>query len=133
MSLTDLAKSHGLSLSSCHRRVRELERSGAIQRYRAIVSPEAVGFSFEAIVFVTMGHTALQVVADFELAVAETPSIIEAQRLFGEPDYMLRVLARDLAAYQEFYDSKLVGLPGVQRLTSTLVMKRIGEDRTVPL
>jgi DNA-binding Lrp family transcriptional regulator len=46
---------------------------------------------------------------------------------------MLRVLARDLTAYQEFYDQSLGTLPGVQRLTSTLVMKRIGAERNVPL
>lgn len=133
MSATDLARQVGLSLSSCHRRLKELEHSGAIERYRAILSPEAVGFAFEAIVFVTMGQTALERVAEFEQAVAELPNIIEAQRLFGEPDYMLRVLTKDLTAYQELYDTTLAGLPGVQRLTSTLVMKRIGEDRTVPL
>lgn len=133
MSATDLSRQVGLSLSSCHRRIKELEQSGAIERYRAIVRPRAVGFDFEAIVFVTMGHSALERVSEFESAVAEIPNVIEAQRLFGDPDYMLRVLARDLTAYQEFYDATLVGLPGVQRLTSTLVMKRIGPDRTVPL
>lgn len=132
-SATELAGQVGLSLSSCHRRLKELERSGAIQQYRAVISPEAVGLTFEAIVFVTMGHTALEVIAAFEEAVAEVPSIIEAQRLFGEPDHMLRVLTTDSASYQHLYDTTLSGLPGVQRLTSTMVMKRIGSDRIVPV
>jgi DNA-binding Lrp family transcriptional regulator len=59
--------------------------------------------------------------------------IAKAQSAPGEPDYMLRVLARDLTAYQEFYDHALGALPGVLRLTSTLVMKRIGGQRSVPL
>lgn len=133
ISATDISRQVGLSLSSCHRRIKELELSGAIERYRAIVSPQAAGFSFEAIVFVTMGHSAVALVEDFERAVAEIPNVIEAERLFGDPDYMLRVLARDLTAYQQMYDETLVGLPGVQRLTSTLVMKHIGPDRTIPL
>jgi DNA-binding Lrp family transcriptional regulator len=133
MSATDLARRVGLSLSSCHRRIKELEASGAIRRYRAMVAPEAVGLTFEAIVFVTMGHTALEVIAAFEEAVSGIPSIVEAQRLFGEPDYMLRVLTEDLTAYQALYDTTLSGLPGVQRLTSTMVMKRLGADRTVPI
>lgn len=132
-SAAEFAGQVGLSLSSCHRRLKELERSGAIQQYRAVISPEAVGLTFEAIVFVTMGHTALEVIAAFEEAVAEVPSIIEAQRLFGEPDHMLRVLTTDLASYQHLYDTTLSGLPGVQRLTSTMVMKRIGSDRIVPV
>ena len=133
MSATDLASRVGLSLSSCHRRLKDLERSGAIQQYRAVISPQAVGLDFEAIVFVTMGHTDLEVIAAFEAAVIGVPAIAEAQRLFGEPDYMLRVLTRDLTAYQELYDSVLSGLPGVQRLTSTLVMKRIGPPSSVPI
>lgn len=133
MSATDLASRVGLSLSSCHRRMKELEQSGAIERYRAVVKPEAVGLTFEAIVFVRMGHTALETIAAFEAAVADLPAVVEAQRLFGEPDYMLRVLTVDLAAYQALYDTVLSGLPGVQRLTSTMVMKRIGGDRPVPI
>jgi DNA-binding Lrp family transcriptional regulator len=133
MSVTDLASHVGLSLSACHRRLKELENSGAIERYRAVISPKAVGLAFEAIVFVTMARTDLGTVAAFEQAVTGLPNVVEAERLFGDPDYMLRVLARDLTAYQEFYDQVLGALPGVQRLTSTLVMKRIGTERTVPL
>jgi DNA-binding Lrp family transcriptional regulator len=133
MSVTDLASHVGLSLSACHRRLKELENSGAIERYRAVISPKTVGLAFEAIVFVTMARTDLGTVAAFEQAVTGLPNVVEAERLFGDPDYMLRVLARDLTAYQEFYDQVLGALPGVQRLTSTLVMKRIGTERTVPL
>lgn len=132
-STTDLAQQVGLSLSSCHRRLKELERSGAIERYRAVVAPEAVGLGFEALVFVRMEHTGPAVIARFEAMVEQIPQIIEAERLFGEPDFMLRVLVPDLAAYQKFYDTVLSGLPGVQRLNSTLVMKRIGPDREIPV
>lgn len=133
MSLTDVAARVGLSLSACHRRVKDLEQSGAIVRYRAIVAPEAVGLTFEALVFVTIGRTDVETIAAFEAAVAQIPNIVEAQRLFGEPDYLLKVLAQDLAAYQELYDTALGALPGVQRLTSTMVMKRIGTDASVPI
>jgi DNA-binding Lrp family transcriptional regulator len=133
MSVTDLASRVGLSLSACHRRLKDLEHAGAIERYRAVVSPKAVGLAFEAIVFVTVVRTDVSTVAAFEQAVTALPNVVEAERLFGEPDYMLRVLARDLTAYQELYDHALGALPGVQRLTSTLVMKRIGAQRSIPL
>lgn len=133
ISITDLATQVGLSLSSCHRRVKELEQSGAIEGYRAVVSPQAVGLTFEALVFVTMGRTDQDTIAAFERDVAANPHIVTARRLFGEPDFMLRVLAQDLAAYQDIYDTELGALPGVQRLTSTMVMKLIGADRTVPI
>lgn len=132
-SITDLASRVGLSLSSCHRRVKELEQSGAIEGYRAVISPESVGLTFEALVFVTMVRTDQETIAAFERGVAANPHIVIAQRLFGEPDFMLRVVARDLAAYQDLYDTQLGTLPGVQRLTSTMVMKRIGSDGTIPI
>ncbi|WP_243841665.1 Lrp/AsnC ligand binding domain-containing protein [Mycobacterium sp. DL592] len=59
--------------------------------------------------------------------------MVTPERLLGEPDFTLRVLAHDLLAYQNIYDNGLGALPGVQRLTSTLVMKRIGSDRSVPI
>ncbi len=133
MSATDLASKIGLSLSACHRRMRDLEATGAIERYRAVIRPAALGLDFEAIVFVTIARTDLATIDAFEQAVVALPNIVEAERLFGEPDYMLRVLAKDLPAYQELYDRTLGTLPGVQRLTSTLVMKRIGHERTIPL
>jgi DNA-binding Lrp family transcriptional regulator len=113
--------------------VKELEQSGAIEGYRAVISPESVGLTFEALVFVTMVRTDQETIAAFERGVAANPHIVIAQRLFGEPDFMLRVVARDLAAYQDLYDTQLGTLPGVQRLTSTMVMKRIGSDGTIPI
>jgi DNA-binding Lrp family transcriptional regulator len=133
MSATVLAQNVGLSLSACHRRLKDLEQSGAIERYRAVVSPEAIGLHFEAIVFVTMGRTDVETVAAFEAAVHEVPEIVEAQRLFGDPDYLIRVLTPDLAAYQQLYDGALGSLPGVQRLSSTMVMKRVRSGETIPI
>jgi DNA-binding Lrp family transcriptional regulator len=56
-----------------------------------------------------------------------------AERLFGDPDYLLRVATADIAAYQNLRDEKLATLPGVQRLTSTIVMKRVVDERPFPI
>lgn len=125
MSVTDLARKVRLSVSACHRRVKDLESSGAIRGYHAEIAPEALGLGFEALVMVTMGRTDQATVAAFEKAVAAEPAVISAERLFGETDFILRTLCRDLAGYQELYDTVLGTLPGVERLTSTMVMKRI--------
>jgi DNA-binding Lrp family transcriptional regulator len=69
----------------------------------------------------------------FEAAVEAVPNVLRAQRLFGDPDYLLQVIARDLPAFQRLYDERLAALPGVQRLTSTLVMKNVVIDRPLPL
>jgi len=133
LSLTELAERVGLSLSPCHRRVRALEESGVILGYRAVLAPSELGLNFSAMVFVTLREVTRQAVADFEAALPEIPQIVEAQRLFGDPDYLLHVIAKDLPAYQQLYDEQLSALPNVQRLVSTLVMKRVIHDRVLPL
>ena len=72
-------------------------------------------------------------VADFERGLAEIPEVRHAERLFGDPDYLIRVATADIAAYQTLRDEQLATLPGVGRLTSTIVMKRIVEERPFPL
>jgi DNA-binding Lrp family transcriptional regulator len=132
LTITELAGRIGLSVSPCHRRLRELERSGAIRGYRAVVDADSLGLSFEALVFVTMGREDRETLLAFEDAVAAIPQVMQAQRLFGDPDYLLRIVTADLAAYQRLQDDRLTSLPGVQRMTSTLVMKRIVHDRPLP-
>jgi DNA-binding Lrp family transcriptional regulator len=133
LTLTELADRVRLSLSPCHRRLRALERSGAITGYHAHLNAGALGLTFESLVFVTMRYADRETVAAFEQQVAGIPQVLHAQRLFGDPDYLLRVVARDLPAYTELYDEQLATLPGVLRLNSTLVMKSIVEARPLPL
>ncbi|MFF6841424.1 Lrp/AsnC family transcriptional regulator [Streptomyces tanashiensis] len=132
LTVTELAARVQLSVSPCHRRLRDLEREGAIRGYRAVVDPAAVGLNFEALVFATLRWEDRDTVTAFEEAVTVIPQVIQAQRLFGEPDYLLRVATSDLVAYQHLYDQQLAKLPGVQRLTSTLVMKNVIAERPLP-
>ena len=133
LSVTELAERVGLSLSPCHRRVRALEESGVILGYRAQLAPAALGLNFSAMVFATLREGDRRALEAFEVALQAIPQIVEAQRLFGEPDYLLHVVTRDLPAFQQLYDERLSTLPNVQRLTSTLVMKRVIQDRSLPL
>jgi DNA-binding Lrp family transcriptional regulator len=133
LTITELADRVRLSVSPCHRRLRALENSGAISGYRAQLNAHALGLAFEALVFVTMRASDRATLEMFEESVTEIPNILQAQRLFGDPDYLLRVITRDLAAFQRLYDEQLAALPGVQRLTSTLVMKSVAEGRPLPL
>lgn len=104
-----------------------------ISGYRAYLDPSRVGLNFSALVFVTLREGDRQAVSAFEAAVKEIPQIIQAQRLFGDPDYLLHVITLDLQAFQQLYDDKLSGMSGVQRLISTLVMKTVVKDPALPL
>ena len=69
----------------------------------------------------------------FEAAVVEIDAVVQVQRLFGNPDYLVRVVVASLTGYQEIEDDRLARLPGVLRLTSTIVMKQVLAVRGLPV
>ena len=87
------------------------------------VDTVAVGLNFSAIVFATLQAGDRETVLAFEAATRLIPEVVQAQRLFGETDYMLHVVTYDLVTFQKLYDDRLSGMPGVQRLASTLVIR----------
>ena len=97
------------------------------------MDPAAVGMGFEALVQITLERGDAGTVTSFEAAVVELPQVRHAERLFGDPDYLLRVVARDLDNFAALRDQRLATLPGIHRLTSTIVMKRIVDNRPLPL
>lgn len=133
LTVTELADRVRLSAGPCHRRLRGLERTGVIRGYRAVIDPAAVGLGFEVLVNVTMDREDAATITAFETALAAIVEVRHAERLFGDPDYLLRVATADLTGYARLRDEKLAALPGVQRLTSTIVMKRVVDDRPLPL
>jgi len=132
-SLTELAEKVGISLSACHRRIKALEQSGVIRGYHADINAKALGIEFSALVFVTLAKGDQASIHAFEEALKQIVNVVEAQRLFGEPDYLLKVMAMDLADFQSLYDKQISGLPNVQRLTTTLVMKNVINNKVLPL
>jgi Lrp/AsnC family transcriptional regulator, leucine-responsive regulatory protein len=129
ISNLDLATTVGLSPSACLRRVQELERSGIIKGYRAVLDPVAMGTGFVA--YMTVGlsqHTKAAQVA-FERAVARAPEVREVHNITGTREYLLRVEAADLAAYKHFHTDVLGVLPQVNAITTYVVMDSPKDDR----
>lgn len=133
LTVTELSERIGLSLSPCQRRLRALEQAKVISGYRATIDPASVGLNFSAIVFATLREVTSKNVSSFEDALQGIREVTRAERLFGDPDYMLHVVTHDLKAFQTLYDRSLLTLPCVLRLSSTLVMKSICQDRPLPL
>ncbi|WP_214322437.1 Lrp/AsnC family transcriptional regulator [Nonomuraea sediminis] len=129
LSNTELADRVGLTPSPCLRRVRALEESGVIRGYRALLDGAAVGAGFLSFVTVVMRYEDHDTIAEFERTVAEIPEVVEAHRLFGDPDYLLRIAVADLEAYERLRTDVLLNLPGVAQLTSHLAMKSVKPDR----
>jgi Lrp/AsnC family leucine-responsive transcriptional regulator len=125
----ELADRIGLSPSPCHRRVRNLEANGTIQRYTAIIDPRAVGRGYEVLVWVTLKEVTRASMAAIEEQFESLDDVTEAFRMMGQPDYLIRVAVADSAAFETFYIDTLAALPQVQTLTSMTTMKTIKRNR----
>ncbi len=129
ISNADLAAKIGLSASACLRRVQELERSGVISGYRAVLDPDATGRGFKA--YVTVGlarHTKADQKA-FEKAMQTAPQVRECHNVTGTIEYILRVEAEDIASYKQFHTEYLGQVPQVASITSYIVMGSPKDER----
>ncbi|MEU5210000.1 Lrp/AsnC family transcriptional regulator [Streptomyces sp. NPDC020742] len=124
----ELAKRVGLTPPPCLRRVKRLEDAGIITGYRARIDPAAAGRGFEVMVAVEISVNDLQTVEELETAIASYDEVIEFHRLFGRPDYLVRVAVEDPATFEAFLTTKLMGLRAVARVDSHLIMKKIKTD-----
>jgi len=131
-SVTDLATQIGLSTSACSRRLHDLHHDGTIVGYHADVDPATLGLAFEVLASITLQQGDAETVTQFEHTLTEIPEVRHAERLFGDPDYLIRIHTRDIDHYQQLRDTHLATLPGVQKLTSTIVMRRIVDQRPLP-
>ncbi|MEU9996639.1 Lrp/AsnC family transcriptional regulator [Streptomyces sp. NPDC050848] len=121
----ELAKRVGLTPPPCLRRVKRLEEAGVITGYRAAVDAEALGRGLEVLVDVEIYANDRRTVEEFETTVASYEEVTEFRRMYGRPDYFIRVAVAGHAAYEAFLTGKLSGLPAVLRVTSHLTMKQI--------
>jgi DNA-binding Lrp family transcriptional regulator len=133
MANNDLADAVGLSPSPCLRRVRNLEASGVIAGYVAVLDRDSVGCSYEPIVWVTLETVTRSSMLEFENAVCGVPEIVEVARMMGQPDYLIRVVAADADHFESLYIDTLANLPHVQKLTSQLAMKIIKRTTELPV
>jgi DNA-binding Lrp family transcriptional regulator len=121
----DLASRVGLTTGPCLRRVQRLEAAGIIRGYRAVIDPVAMGRGFEVLLDIDLLAQDAATVEWFESTLAAADEITELRRLFGKPDYFVRVAVADLPAYETFLSSRVMTIPGVGRVHSRFAMKNI--------
>ncbi|WP_257557203.1 Lrp/AsnC family transcriptional regulator [Sphingobium sp. CFD-2] len=125
ISNQELSEQVGLSPSPCLRRVRQLEAEGVVERYVALVDPEAVGLSVTAFVRVRLDQQDDRHLAIFESAVTEFQEVMECYLMSGEADYQLRVLVRSLGAFEDFLRHRLTKVPGVANVTTSFALRPV--------
>ena len=114
-----------LSAPQCFRRVRSLEERGVIRGYRADVDPNAIGRGFEVVLDVELTNFDRASVDRFENTMAAFDEVTELRRLFGSPDYFVRIAVADLTAYEKFLGDQVMTIPGIQKVSSRFTMKTI--------
>ena len=129
LSNADLAKRVGLSASACLRRVQALERSGVIKGYRAVIDPDATGVGIVAYVGVGLTEHTKKAQKDFERVITATPEVRECHNVSGTIEYLLRVEAKDLAAYKNFHLEVLGNAPKMNSITTYIVMDTSKDER----
>ncbi|MCB1798846.1 MAG: Lrp/AsnC family transcriptional regulator [Gammaproteobacteria bacterium] len=134
ISNQDLAERIGLSPSPCLRRVRALEDSGVIAGYRAVLDARKLGLTLLALIHISMDRHTPERFANFEEKVRALPEVLECLLITGQDaDYQLKVIVRDMEAYQALLLNKITRIEGVSGVHSSFVMRRVVDTTALPL
>ena len=134
ISNQELAERIGLSPSPCLRRVRALEESGLIAGYRAMLDAKQLGLSLTALIHISMDRHTPERFANFEQTVTGMPEVMECLLITGqEADYQLKVVVKDLDAFQALLLEKITRIEGVSGVHSSFVLRKVVDRTALPL
>lgn len=134
ISNQELAERIGLSPSPCLRRVRALEEAGLILGYRAALDARKLGLNLLVILSISMDRHTPERFDRFEAAVKDMPEVLECLLLTGrDADYQLKVVVRDMDAYQDLLLNRITRIEGVSGVHSSFVLRRVLERTHLPL
>ena len=129
LSNVELSERIGLSPSATLRRVQELERSGIIKGYRAIVDKQKLEIGFIAYVSIGLADHSKKSQLAFEEYVQFIPEVVECHNITGMNEYLIRVEAKDLPAFKRFHSDVLGECPQVRSITTMVVMESTKDER----
>ncbi len=132
LSNQELADRVGLSPSPCLQRVKRLVENGTIRRFAAIVDADSLGRGLSVTLFADLTSNAPDSVTRFEALVLEMQGVVDVRRMFGRPDYIITVETRDLASYENLYQTDLAQLREIAQIESHIPM-RVLRDHTTAL
>ena len=133
LSNVELSERVNLSPSQCYRRLRRLEDAGVVRGYAAMLDRERLGFGVVAFVSVSLEKQSEHPAQAFNNAVQDYPEILECHAVSGEADYLLRVVAADLKAFSDFLMHRLLRLPMVAHVRSSILLDEVKSTTALPL
>jgi len=133
LSAAEVAERVGLTPTTAWRRISKLEEDGVIRRRVALLDREAVGLSVMVFAHVRLSTQGREAIAKFEQAVRKHPEILECYTTLGEMDFLLRIVTRDIKAYEAFFLDHLSRFPMVQVVRTSIALSPIKETTVLPL
>jgi Lrp/AsnC family transcriptional regulator len=133
LSNADIAEKVGLSASPCWRRIDRLEREGFIKRRVALLDRRKVGLNAQIFAQVKLNAHGRANLDEFAAAIRDLPEVLECYVMMGSVDFLLRIVAPDIEAYEKLFFNRLSQLPGVQEVNSTVALSEIKSTTALPL
>ena len=133
LSTSAVAEKVGLSSSPCWRRIDRLEREGYIKKRVALVDRKKIGLNAQVFAQVKLNAHGRANLDEFSKAIQAFPEVLECHVLMGPVDFLLRVVAPDIEAYERFFFNRLSQLPGVQEVNSTIALSEIKSTTSLPV
>lgn len=129
----ELADRVGLSPSPCLRRVRQLQESGVIERYTAVLSPDALGLAITAFARLTLLSHTSAVVDEVESRLRAIPEVVEAYLLAGDDDYLVKIVIPSFAAYEDLLRREIRPIPALASIKTTFAFAVTKPQAPLPL
>lgn len=133
LSVAEIAEKVGLSSSPCWRRIKRLEDSGVIQRRVTILDRDRLGLGFEVYCTVKLSLPTRENLDAFEAAIEGWPEVVQCATVTGSADYELRIVTRDMRAFDEFLRSNILSLGLVSNIESRIVIRSVKNTTAAPL
>lgn len=133
ISMAKLSELVGLSLSACHRRVKLLETNGIISGYTVRVDRSALNLEIQVFIEVKLTSQRKDDITAFEKAIEHMPEVLECHLISGEFDYLIRLITKNTAAYENLYRNRLSQIPSVSQMKTLLSLSTVKEYRGLHL
>ena len=133
LSVADIADKVGLSSSPCWRRIKRMEEIGIIKNRVTILDRKKLGLDFEVFVAVKLSHPNRENMEKFESSVNQMPEVVQCAVVTGAVDFMLRVVTKDMHAYDDFLREVLLGIELISDVQSRIVLRQSKDSNALPL
>lgn len=132
-SAAEIAEAVGLSQSPCWRRIQRLKDEGYISKIVAVLNPDKLNLRTQMFVQVKMSRADPVMLQDFAAVIRGFPEVMECHVILGAFDFLLRIVAQDIQAYEKFFFEKLARVPGIQEVNSYVGISEIKATTALPL